>query len=135
MMQVTLSVLVPGCGWRGPDGWSFRLRGRAAGRSGGGAMMVICTRVIRVGLRPVLVAGGGAFHFPGAAACPPGGQQVGAADPAGVAGVLDAAGGDDLLPRGFERGGEAGPVRVGAGGSGGGGHRHAQRLADGQQRP
>src|SRR5262249_6661152 len=89
-----------------------------------------------------VVAGGGTFHFPGAVARPPGGQQAGedgAADPAGVAwaaGVLDAACGDDLLPRGFERGGEAGPVRVGArDGPGGGGHRHAQRLVDGQERP
>jgi hypothetical protein len=43
--------------------------------------------------------------------------------------------GDDLLPRGLECGGEAGPVRVGSGRLGGGGHCHAQRLAGGQQRP
>ena len=49
MMRVTWSLLVSGWAWRGPGGWSFRLRGRAAGRSRGGAMMVICTRVIRVG--------------------------------------------------------------------------------------
>ena len=49
MVRVTWSLLVSGRGWRGPGGWSFRLRGRAAGRSGGGTMMVICTRVTRVG--------------------------------------------------------------------------------------
>ena len=47
MMRVTWSLLLPGQGGRGPGrgGWFVR-RGRAAGRSGGGTRMVICTRVI-----------------------------------------------------------------------------------------
>src|SRR6185437_12814221 len=45
MMRVTWSLLLPGQGGRGPGGW-FARRGRAAGRSGGGTRMVICTRVI-----------------------------------------------------------------------------------------
>ena len=67
-----------------------------------------------------MVPGGGAFHFPGAVACPPGGQQAcedGAADPADVvwvAGVFDAARGDDLLPRGFDLV-YGGPLRSGYG--------------------
>ena len=79
---------------------------------------------------PVLVAdappGGGAFHFPGAVACPPGGQQA-VPGRRGRSGRcrrglrVDAARGDDLLPRGFERDGEAGPVRVGARDGPGGG--------------
>src|SRR5271157_4131202 len=36
MMRVTWSLLVSGGGWRGPGGWSFRLRGRAAGGGGRG---------------------------------------------------------------------------------------------------
>src|SRR5271157_2253037 len=146
MMRVTWSLLVSGGGWRGPGGWSFRLGGRAAGPvRGRGDDGDLHPGDPRGQLGPVLVAdvvpGGGAFHFPGAVACPPGGQQAGedgAADPADVvwvAGVFDAARGDDLLPRGFERGGEAGPVRVGSGRFGGGGHRHAQRLVHGQEGP
>ena len=88
-----------------------------------------------------VVAGGRAFDLAGAVAGAAGGQQAvqdGAADPAGVAwvaGVRDAAGCGDLVAGGFQRGGEAGPVRVGSGGLGGGGHGHPQRLVDGQQRP
>ena len=43
------SLLVSGRGCPGPGGWPLRPRGRAAGRSGGAAMMVTCTRVIGVG--------------------------------------------------------------------------------------
>ena len=109
--------------------------------------MVICTRVIH-GLGrdgPVLVAdviaGSGAFDLAGAIARAAGGQQAsqdGPADPAGVAwiaGVRDAAGGGDLVAGGFQRDGEAGPVRVGARRLGGSGHGHAQHLVEGQQRP
>jgi hypothetical protein len=47
MMRVTWSLLLPGQGGRGPGrgGWFVR-RGRAAGRSGGGTRIVICTREI-----------------------------------------------------------------------------------------
>jgi len=48
MIRVTRSLLVSGRGWRGPVGCSLRPRGRAAGRSGGGATMVTSTRVIVV---------------------------------------------------------------------------------------
>ncbi len=84
-----------------------------------------------------VVAGGGAFDLAGAVARAAGGQQVsedGTADPAGVTwvcGVRDAAGCGDLVASGFQRDGEAGPVRVGSGGLGGGGHGHPQRLVDG----
>src|SRR5439155_2983135 len=72
-----------------------------------------------------VVAGGGAFDLAGAVARAAGGQQAvqdGTADPAGVdwvCGVRDAAGCGDLVAGGFQRDGEAGPVRVGSGGLGG----------------
>src|SRR5215813_6455432 len=149
MIWVILSLLVPGLGWWGRGlGESFlRARLRAAGRSGGGTRMVISTRVRTVVCcgRPVVaveVAGGGAFDLAGAVAGPPGRQEAvqdGAADPAdarGVAGIGDAAGGGDLVAGCFQGGGEAGPVRVGAGhGLGGRGHRHPDQLVDGEQRP
>ena len=48
----------------------------------------------------------------------------------------DAAGGGQFLAGGFQGGGEAGPVGVGAGpGFDRGGHGHAQQLVEGEQGP
>ena len=89
----------------------------------------------------VEVAGGGAFDLAGAVAGPAGGQQGGqdgAADDAGQVGGrgADPCGGGELVAGGFQGGGEAGPVGVGAGpGLDGVDHGHAQQLVEGQQRP
>ena len=90
----------------------------------------------------VEVAGGGAFDLAGAVPGPAGGQQGGqdgAADDAGQVGRAvraDAGGGGELVAGGFQGGGEAGPVGVGAGpGLDGGDHGHAQQLVEGQQGP
>ncbi len=78
----------------------------------------------------------------GAVAGAPGGQQGGQDGPADDAGQVsravgaDAAGRGQFLAGGFQGGGEAGPVGVGAGlGLHGGDHRHAQQLVKGEQGP
>ena len=148
-MRVTWSLRLPGQGGRGPGGW-FARRGTRGGTVRGrdpdgdlhpGDRYGLAGPVLAAFVVADVVAGGGAFDLAGAVARAAGGQQAvqdGTADPAGVdwvCGVRHAAGCDDLVAGGFQRCGEAGPVRVGSGGLGGGGHGHPQRLAGGQQRP
>ena len=90
----------------------------------------------------VEVPGGGAFDLAGAVPGAAGGQQGGQDGPADRAGQVgravraDPGGGGELVFGGFHRGGEAGPVRVGARpGLDGGDHGHAQQLIKGEQGP
>ena len=113
--------------WRGADGDAER------GDHGDGVGSLVAV---------VEVAGGGAFDLAGAEAGPAGGQQGGqdgAADDAGQVGRVirpDPLGCGELVACGFQGGGEAGPVGVGAGpGLDGGDHGHAQQLVDGEQGP
>ena len=118
--------------WVPVDGW--RVHGDVDGGDGGrwaGAAVVA-----------VEVAGCGAFDLAGAVAGPPCGQQGGQNGPADNAGQVsgsvrtDPAGRGEFLTRGLERGGEAGPVGIGAGaGLHGGDHRHAQQLVEQEQGP
>src|SRR5262249_21426764 len=103
------------------------------GDGGGGGGVV----VVEVG-----VPGGGDFDLAGAVAGGAGGQQGGQDGPADRAGQVggavwaDAGGGGELVSGGFHRGGEAGPVRVGArAGLDGGDHSRAQQLGEGEQGP
>jgi len=131
-------VLAMGAGaGAGPAFWRVERRGgegdadRGDGGSSAGAAVV-----------PAEVAGGRALDLAGAVSGPAGGQQGGQdrlADDAvlqGRAGRADAGGGGELVAGGFQRGGEAGPVGVGAGpGFNRGDHGHAQQLVEGQQGP
>ncbi len=99
-------------------------------------------RMGRAAVVPVQVPEGGAFDLAGAVPGAAGGQQGGqdgAADGAGQVGRAvraDALGGGELVFGGFHRGGEAGPVRVGArAGLDGVHHGHPQQLVEDEQGP
>jgi hypothetical protein len=105
------------------------------------SIAVMVAGVGRAAVVTVEVPGGRAFDPAGAEPGAAGGQQRGQDGSADRAGQVSRAvradpGGGELVFGGFHRGGEAGPVRVGArAGLDGGDHGYAQQLVEGERGP